>query len=429
MSRKKNKSRTRTWFPKAKAKSYVDPRVGDMALWIDTPFGILMPSKRPEKLLAEGDDRTLQVRARRREYLDAFREFFCPELGESEHHPNQDYPWKAAVNPDKLATAVARMVLAIDSEKFKPLAYSSKYALKDAKLRADLGGAYHSMWSTQLSRLSDGTSSYDWKPGSYVRKSIDECARLGHWWPTGKRLCSDCGKPRPEGSDINKPGPTGIKPGKDEVAAWKEAEKKRDAETAKLPPTWQKTVAPWSGTDTAGTGGFIESLGVEADIADCTKWGHFWPASRLTCKYCDEPRPDGTDDDQDVTLAISGTLYIDGDPIGQYDPDLGFIPGPPAEEDRGQDRDLEDDFESMVSSCRKYGHLWEEHFEECQYCGAERPSDYPFDVELTSDRDGYYYVNGMLTEPVQRGEQDASGEQPPGEMAPTGAETEEKASA
>jgi hypothetical protein len=72
---------------KAKSKKTVkklppDPRVGTMALWIETPFGPLYPCVRPPATVAEGDTQTLQVRARRREYLDHFRARWCPEAGE-----------------------------------------------------------------------------------------------------------------------------------------------------------------------------------------------------------------------------------------------------------------------------------------------------------------------------------------------------------
>ena len=245
MARRKNKSRVKTWK---------DPRVGDMALWIMTPFGILMPSRRPADLVAEGDDRTLQVRARHQEYLDKFREVFCPELGESEHHPDQDYPWKAAVSPDDLARAVSRMVLEIDSEKFKPLAEDSKYALP-GKLGRDLHSQYNAMWSTHL-KYGDGTSSYDhksWSGSGAQETGIALCRRWGHWWPVNAKVCRDCGEPNPS---YPEQGPTGVKP--DEDAVPKPAE------------------------------GYLYW-----DPPSCKREGHYWPPRWPSCKYCGEPRPAG----------------------------------------------------------------------------------------------------------------------------------------
>lgn len=241
MARRKNKSRVKTWK---------DPRVGDMALWIMTPFGILMPSKRPADLVAEGDPRTLQVRARHREYLDKFREVFCPELGESEHHTDQDYPWKAAVSPDDLARAVSRMVLEIDSEKFKPLAEDSRYALP-GKLGRDLHSQYNTMWSTHL-KYGDGTSSYD-KPWSGSQAGITACRKWGHWWPPNAKVCKDCGEPNPSWP---KAGPTGVKPAAGAVP-----------KPAPGYPHW--------------------------DPESCKTFGHEWPAKWPSCKFCGEPRPKG----------------------------------------------------------------------------------------------------------------------------------------
>jgi hypothetical protein len=126
-------------------------------MWVCTPFGILMPALRPAETIEPGDDRTLQVRARHREYLDTFRERYCPELGESLHFAEHDYPWKAYVTPEALATAMARMTLSIDYEKFKPEA--ERGGLPD-HLADELHSCYNEMWAVQL-RYGDGTSVYD----------------------------------------------------------------------------------------------------------------------------------------------------------------------------------------------------------------------------------------------------------------------------
>lgn len=188
------------------AKLYPAKHYGDMATWICTPFGIFYPAVRPAATIAEGDPRTMQVRARRSEYLDALRQHFCPELGPNEHNPagrKMDYPWRAYVAPVDLARAMAAIILAHDSEVFKPLAESSKYALPDRKQRSALHGVYNGMWSRQLD-VSDGTSSYDHPKGkgtygSSTYSSPQRCRTLNHWYPRGKAKCVDCGKPKPKG--------------------------------------------------------------------------------------------------------------------------------------------------------------------------------------------------------------------------------------
>lgn len=200
---KKNTTATKT------TKTYTPRRPkheGTMAVWLCTPFGILMPSLRPAGHIPAGDPRTLQVRTRRAEYLDAFRDRYCPELGASEHHPDHDYPWKAPVTPDALAVAVGRLIIQTDSEKFKPLAEGPK-GLKDRKLARGLHACYNAMWSAQLRDLSDGTSVYDRK--APLLTGIEACRRWGHYWPAGSKGCTDCGEPN---ESYPQAGPGGVFP-------------------------------------------------------------------------------------------------------------------------------------------------------------------------------------------------------------------------
>lgn len=219
----KPKTTAKTTAKTRKAKITKDPRVGSMALWIMTPFGCLYPVPRPPKTVAAGDPATMQVRARRREHLDAFREHFCPALGETLTGQQVagkalDYPYRAYISPQDLALAVGLMILATDSEKFKPLT-SGKYGLKDRKLASDLHSVYNSMWSTQL-QLSDGTSSYDgsanWaRYGSPkdAKSPAKICQRSGHWFSRkiidGTYGCSDCPAIRSKGKLISYPDSAG----------------------------------------------------------------------------------------------------------------------------------------------------------------------------------------------------------------------------
>lgn len=166
-------------------------------MWICTPFGILMPAVRPAKHIPEGDNRTMQVRARQRQYLDIFREKFCPELGESINFPNQDYQWKAYCTPEQLAAAMGKLMLAIDFEKFKPETFNHRWGLAPA-LQGELHGCYNSMWSTQLRFTTDGTSKYDkgWTGAYDPSKHVPQpslCRYEGHWYPAkSKGICVDC---------------------------------------------------------------------------------------------------------------------------------------------------------------------------------------------------------------------------------------------
>jgi hypothetical protein len=234
------------------------PVDGSMALWIMTPFGVLMPALRPKYLLKDGDKRTLQVRTRRAEYLDAFREQYCPDLGENEHHPSQDYQWKAPVTPEALAGAVARMVMDTDTGKFKPLTEGPK-GLKDKKLAKDLHAMYTGLWSSQL-RYGDGTSSYDhsWfknqKTGTYSQgyygsgptlTGVEACKRWGHLFEksdeahTITATCIDCHVPNPNyperGPDNSYPEGGGPEYAKEQDAIWKAAKaKEKETLDAKL---------------------------------------------------------------------------------------------------------------------------------------------------------------------------------------------------
>lgn len=200
---------------------YVPKHVGTMALWIATPFGVLMPGTRPPHTYdAKTDDRSIQVRTREKGYLDRFRELYCPELGVANHFPNHDYPWKAYVTKEALAIAVARMVLDTDSEVFKPLTSGPK-GLKDKKVEGNLHATYSSWWSTHL-RNGDGTSSYDkhYTPSTFTVAGPQRCVAFGHWFTPAKDKCVDCNEPKPEGWSWGDPKVFPPKDWKPEPLSW-----------------------------------------------------------------------------------------------------------------------------------------------------------------------------------------------------------------
>ncbi|HEX3958066.1 MAG TPA: hypothetical protein VHZ03_15740 [Trebonia sp.] len=164
-------------------------------MWVMLPAGSISIVRRshPDK----DDERTLQVRARRSEWLETFRGY-CPELGESLFADGKaDYSWRAFARPEDVARAMARIVLAIDYPNFKSAAADPKRGMKNARLRGDLVSAYHKVWDALLA-AGDGHSVYDYpaKGGTWAT-GIEACRRWGHWWPAGHETCKDCGEPNP----------------------------------------------------------------------------------------------------------------------------------------------------------------------------------------------------------------------------------------
>lgn len=88
-------------------------------MWIMATRGALMPSLRDPKTIPAGDDRFIQVRARRRSDLEWFRRLYCPELGPTVVNAGTDYEVRAYCTHVALGAAVARMVLDIDYRSFK----------------------------------------------------------------------------------------------------------------------------------------------------------------------------------------------------------------------------------------------------------------------------------------------------------------------
>ncbi len=123
-------------------------------MWAMTSFGILMPAVRPPKTVLPGDDRTMQIRARRAQDLDILRaKYMTGSLGPNLHTPDKDYEYRAYCTPHAFALAMAQMVLDIDYGKFKPT--TDRYA------DDDLHSCYNAIWSVVLTRLS--TALHRWE--------------------------------------------------------------------------------------------------------------------------------------------------------------------------------------------------------------------------------------------------------------------------
>lgn len=105
-------------------------------MWIMTPFGILMPSTRPDHAIKRGDSRKLQIRVRDRRALTYLRDnYMGDELSKIVATPKMDYNFRAYCTHDDFARAVAQMIVDIDYEKFKPESVSH-----------DLHKLYNEIW-------------------------------------------------------------------------------------------------------------------------------------------------------------------------------------------------------------------------------------------------------------------------------------------
>lgn len=128
-------------------------------MWVCTSFGVLMPGLRPAHTVPEGDNRTLQVRARRKKDLEILREkYMGDDLTESIALPHTDYEWRAYCTPQAWGRALAKIGEDIDYVKFKETA-ETKYKDKD------LHDLYLSMWATIFSHLSTTTHQADYWSG------------------------------------------------------------------------------------------------------------------------------------------------------------------------------------------------------------------------------------------------------------------------
>lgn len=81
-------------------------------MWLFTTTGFYSINRAP------GGER-LQLRARRAEDLDRFRERWCPALSETKAIEGTDYQFRAEVEPGPLGAAIMMAVHEIDYKNFK----------------------------------------------------------------------------------------------------------------------------------------------------------------------------------------------------------------------------------------------------------------------------------------------------------------------
>lgn len=116
-------------------------------MWVFTSFGVLMPSVRPAGTIPAGDDRLIQVRARREKDLRILKAEYLPELGDIIEIPYSDYEYRAYCTHEQWAAALAKISMDIDYTKFKPTT-ESKY--RDPQLHA----LYNRVWGVFFNTVS-----------------------------------------------------------------------------------------------------------------------------------------------------------------------------------------------------------------------------------------------------------------------------------
>ena len=117
-------------------------------MWVCTSWGVLMPGLRPEGTVKEGDDKVLQIRARRKKDLEMLRDkYMKDDLGAIFSLPGTDYEWRAYSTLESWGSALGKIGADIDYVKFKETA---EKVYNDHELHS----LYLSMWSTIFSHLS-----------------------------------------------------------------------------------------------------------------------------------------------------------------------------------------------------------------------------------------------------------------------------------
>lgn len=148
-------------------------------MWLCTPFGMFMPALRPPKTVPAGDDRLLQIRARRIVDLQRLKSEYLPELGEVIQLPHTDYEYRAYCTHEQWAAALAKMAMDIDYVKFKEQA-EKKYG--DHKLHS----VYTAMWGTVFRLLSTKQHQSDyWGGFRPARRAAQPAAQEIPWSSLG----------------------------------------------------------------------------------------------------------------------------------------------------------------------------------------------------------------------------------------------------
>lgn len=137
-------------------------------MWIMTHFGILMPSLRPEDTVLPGDNRLIQIRARRAKDLNYLRDHYAPYLGATLFLGDTDYQYRAYCTHRELADITAQLALEIDYVKFKPTT--------DRHNDRSLHDLYNKIWSDVLDAFEVGSS---YERGRYIGITEPQAPKRG----------------------------------------------------------------------------------------------------------------------------------------------------------------------------------------------------------------------------------------------------------
>jgi hypothetical protein len=94
-------------------------------MWLMTPVGFFSVVRKPTDI----EGKTLTVRARVREDLEALKTKYLPELDEIQESEVNDYRYRAVATQEAVAQAMARLVNDLDYDNFKNAvaAYSTRW--------------------------------------------------------------------------------------------------------------------------------------------------------------------------------------------------------------------------------------------------------------------------------------------------------------
>lgn len=130
-------------------------------MWVLTSFGAFMPALRHKEDVAPGDERQLQVRARRERDLLRLKTLYMPDMGKIVRNAGTDYEVRIYCTHTEWADVMQRMSMDIDYASFK----NTTDRWKDDQLHT----AYLRVWSTLYSVL--GTrKAFDYTPRKRGKK-------------------------------------------------------------------------------------------------------------------------------------------------------------------------------------------------------------------------------------------------------------------
>lgn len=118
-------------------------------MWICTTTGFMSATLRPAKDIEPGDERTIQVRARRAEHLEHLRQLMAANeaaLSETIRLDGRDYQYRAYCTQFDLGVGMAALAMEIDYTNFKN-------TVVDVKLH----NAYMRIWNAMLAAFPEGS--------------------------------------------------------------------------------------------------------------------------------------------------------------------------------------------------------------------------------------------------------------------------------